>query len=239
MGSGRNAWVVEAAFSGLYSKNLPFWIGMGEHVLPDAYHRIGWLGSRLLANVPNPFYGQIPAGSSRGGETITLGNLYQSNPLWQQISTTGDPIGTANYTAGYVQIEHRFGGGFSFLANYTLSKLMQDTGGVDNAFSQGFPQAGLGPADVYGIARTDQRHKLIVKLQPRPAHRARAASAGFSGDIRRAVRGCRGGRVDPGGHHPVSRRYADHRRRQRPALVGCGTGRQRRIGASGLGEPKL
>jgi len=161
IGSGNNAWVAEIAFTGNYSKNLPFWIGMGEHVLPDAYHKIGWLGNRLLKSVPNPFYRRVPASSSRGGQTIALGNVYQLNPLWQQISTTGDPIGTANYTAGYAQLEHRFGGGFSFLVNYTLSKLMQDTGAVDNAFTQGFPQAGLGPADVYGIALTDQRHKLL------------------------------------------------------------------------------
>jgi hypothetical protein len=161
IGSGKNAWVAEIAFSGLYSKNLPFWIGLGEHVLPDAYHRIGPLGSRLLKSVSNPFYGRIPASSSRGGQTIALGNVYQLNPLWQQISTTGDPIGAANYTAGYVQLEHRFGSGFSFLANYTLSKLMQDTGAIDNAFTQGFPQAGLGPADVYGLALTDTRHKLL------------------------------------------------------------------------------
>jgi hypothetical protein len=161
IGEGRNAWVAEIAFSGLYSKNLPFYIGMGEHVLPDAYHKIGSLGSQLLKNVANPFYGRIPASSSRGGQTIALGNVYQLNPLWQQISTSGDPIGTANYTAGYVQIEHRFGRGFGFLANYTLSKLMQDTGGVDNAFIQGYPQAGLGPADLYGLALTDRRHKLL------------------------------------------------------------------------------
>jgi hypothetical protein len=161
IGSGNNSWVVEAAFSGLYSKNLPFWIGLGEHVLPDAYHKIGGLGSSLLKAVSNPFYGRIPLSSSRGGQNIALGNVYQLNPLWQQISTTGDPIGTANYTAGYMQIEHRFGRGFSFLANYTMSKLMQDTGAIDNAFTQGFPQAGLGPADVYGLALTDRRHKLL------------------------------------------------------------------------------
>lgn len=160
-GAGQNSWVVEAAFSGNYGMNLPFWIGLGEHVLPDAYHKIGPLGDKLLKGVPNPFYGQITNPSSRGGETIALGNIYQLNPLWQQISTSGDPLGTANYTAGYVQVEHRFGHGFSFLSNYTLSKLMQDTGGVDHAFTQGFPQAGLGVGDVYGIAHNDYRHKAV------------------------------------------------------------------------------
>ncbi len=161
LGSGPNSWVVELNYSGNFGRNLPFWIGLGEHILPMAYQKIGPLGTKLLENVPNPFYGQIPEGTSRGGQTVALGNVYERNPLWQQISTSGDPIGTSNYNAGYLQVEHRFGNGFSFLANYTLSKLMQDCGGVDYAFSQGFPQAGSGVGDVYGLSHQDYRHKLL------------------------------------------------------------------------------
>jgi len=163
LGSGRNTWVVEAAYNGSLGRALPAWIGIGEHVLPDAYHKIGNIGSLLLQPVPNPFYGQIPAGSSRGGQVLALGNLYELNPLWQQISTTGDPDGTSNYNSGYVQIEHRFAHGFGFLANYTLGKLMEDTGGIDNSSpgSNRFPQAGLGRKDVYSLSNYDYRHKLV------------------------------------------------------------------------------
>ncbi len=163
LGSGRNTWVAEIAYNGSLGRALPAWIGVGEHVLPDAYHKIGNLGSKLLQNVPNPFYGFIPAGSSRGGEMIPLGNLYEMNPLWQQISTTGDPDGTSNYNAGYVQIEHRFAQGFGFLANYTLAKLMEDTGSIDHSSpgSNRFPQAGLGRKDVYSLSDSDYRHKLV------------------------------------------------------------------------------
>jgi outer membrane receptor protein involved in Fe transport len=164
IGAGANSWVVEAAFNGNFGRNLPVWIGNGEHVLPDAYHKIGPLGSKLLTPVPNPFYGQIPAGSARGGNVVALGNLYQLNPLWQQISTTGDAGGTSNYSSGYVQAEHRFGNGFSFLANYTLSKLMEDTGSVDHSSpgSARFFQAGLGRWDVYSEANSYSRHRLIL-----------------------------------------------------------------------------
>ncbi len=164
IGSGANSWVVEVAYNGSMGRGLPAWIGNGEHILPDAYHKIGGLGSKLLQSVPNPFYGQIPAGSSRAGEVLPLGNLYELNPLWQQISTTGDPDGTSNYNSAYVQVEHRFAGGFSFLANYTLGKLMEDTGGIDHygAGSGRFTQAGLGRKDVYSLSDTDYRHKIVL-----------------------------------------------------------------------------
>ncbi|HZT30900.1 MAG TPA: TonB-dependent receptor [Bryobacteraceae bacterium] len=162
LGSGRNTWVVEIAYNGTMGRSLPTWLGVGDNVLPDAYHKIGGLGSNLLVPVPNPFYGQIPAGTARSGKMIPLGQLYQLQPLWSQITTTGDPIGTSNYNSGYVQIEHRFSHGFSFLANYTLSKLMEDTGSIDyNSPGNRYRQAGLGGKDVYGLSTSDSRHKLI------------------------------------------------------------------------------
>lgn len=193
-GAGQNSWVVDVNFTGNYGQNLPFWIGLGEHVLPDAYHKIGQYGSKLLQNVPNPFYGQITNPSSRGGQSIALGNIYQLNPLWQQISTTGDPLGTANYTAGYIQLEHRFGHGFSFLTNYTFAKLMQDSGGVDNSFTQGFPQAGLGVGDVYGIALNDYRHKALFNYSlDLPFGRGRALLGTLQGRAGHALESLVGG----------------------------------------------
>ncbi|MGO9239507.1 MAG: carboxypeptidase regulatory-like domain-containing protein [Bryobacteraceae bacterium] len=163
LGSGSNTWLLEVSYNGTMGRALPSWIGVGEHVLPDAYDKIGGLGSRLLELVPNPFYGFVPAGSSRGGAMLPLGNLYELNPLWQQISTTGDPDGTSNYNAAYIQIQHRFAHGFGFLANYTFSKLMEDTGGIDcsSPGSGLFPQAGLGRGDVYSISGADFTHRVV------------------------------------------------------------------------------
>ena len=104
---------------------------------------------------------------------ISLGRLYQLNPLYEEVWTSGGSYsnsaseaaglttwGTSNYNALTASIEHRFGGGFSFLANYTFSKLLQDTGSIGNGQAQGMgeqsqPQAGLGLGDVYGVAPSD------------------------------------------------------------------------------------
>lgn len=166
IGSGANAWVLELNYTGNAGRNLPFWLGKGEHILPDAYHILGPLGNALNNPVDNPFYGQIPLNTGQGGKTLPFGRMFQLNPLWQELWTMGEPLGTSNYHAGYFQAEHRFGQGFSFLANYTWSKLLQDVGGIDNQFSQGpsqqaFPQAGLPFSDIYGVAPQDITQKFL------------------------------------------------------------------------------
>jgi hypothetical protein len=176
LGSGENNWVVEVNYNAEMGRGLPFYLGFGEHILPDAYHVLGPLGDKLNVQVPNPFVGQVPAGTGMGGPTIPFGRLFQLNPLWLEIWTVGGaygntlakPVwGVSNYNALYFQLEHRFAKGFTFLANYTISKLLQDTGGIDNGQPQGQgeqaqPQAGLGIGDVYGIAPGDITHKFQI-----------------------------------------------------------------------------
>lgn len=166
IGSGANSWVVEMNYTGNVGRNLPFWLGSGEHILPNAYSILGPLGNTLNAPVSNPFLGQIPANTGQGGRTLPFGRMFQRNPLWQELWTMGEPLGSSNYNAGYIQVDHRFGRGFSFLANYTISKLLQDVGGIDNQFSQGpnqqaFPQAGLPLSDIYGVAPQDISQRFL------------------------------------------------------------------------------
>jgi len=167
LGTGNKSWVVEGNFSANLGRDLPFWLGTGEHILPDAYHKLGPYGATLNTPVPNPIYGQIAPTLGTGPAKLPFGRMYSRQPFWFEAWTMGEPLGTSNYYAGYVQAEHRFGQGFSFLANYTLSKMLQDVGSIDYRYGQGpdqqaFPQAGLGFGDIYGIATTDITHRVIL-----------------------------------------------------------------------------
>ncbi|MCC6367704.1 MAG: TonB-dependent receptor [Bryobacterales bacterium] len=167
VGDGNKSWVFEANFNANLGRDLPFWLGTGEHILPDAYHKLGPYGATLNTPVPNPIFGQIAPTLGTGPAKLPFGRMYSREPFWFEAWTMGEPLGTSNYYAGYIQAEHRFGQGFSFLANYTFSKMLQDVGGIDNQFSQGpsqqaFPQAGLGLGDIYGIATTDITHRVIL-----------------------------------------------------------------------------
>ncbi|MCC6860766.1 MAG: carboxypeptidase regulatory-like domain-containing protein [Bryobacterales bacterium] len=165
VGSGPDSWVFELAYNGNLGRDLPFWHGMGEHILPNAYHILGPYGEKLFAPVDNPYYGRIPSGGN-AGKTLPFGRMYTLNPLWNEIWTFGDPLGTSNYHSAYIQAEHRFGRGFTFLANYTFGKQLQDVGAIEGQRMQGqggqaFPQAGLGLGDIYGLSVDDIRHKLL------------------------------------------------------------------------------
>jgi hypothetical protein len=98
---------------------------------------------------------------------LPFGRMYSRQPFWFEAWTMGEPLGTSNYYSAYLQAEHRFGQGFSFLANYTVSKMLQDVGSIDYRYGQGpdqqaFPQAGLGLEDIYGIATTDITHRVVL-----------------------------------------------------------------------------
>ncbi len=179
VGSGNNSWVLALTYNANLGRMLPVWLGDGEHILPNAYNVLSPLGSALNTQVPNPFYGQVPPGTPTGSALISLGRLYQLNPLYEEVwqaagcycNSASGPAGlstwgTSNYHALTLQAEHRFANGFSFMANYTFSKLLQDTGSVGNGQPQGVgeqaqPQAGLGLGDVYGVAPSDFTQKLL------------------------------------------------------------------------------
>jgi hypothetical protein len=88
------------------------------------------LGAPLLAKVPNPYYGQIPASSTIGGKTVTEAQLLKPYPRFQNIATYRNNSGTTNYNAGQVKVEERLAHGVSFLFAYTHSKLIDDASSV-------------------------------------------------------------------------------------------------------------
>jgi len=166
LGSGPGAWVIEVAYNGNFGRGLA-WPSQGTHIMPDAYHILGPLGDKLNTMVDNPFYGIVTSTKERGAKQVRFGSLFMNNPMWGDVWTFGSPAGVSNYNAGYLQAEHRFGKGFTVLANYTISKLLNDVGTMDGQNSQGrqvdaHPQAGLPLGEIYGIAKTDISQKLLI-----------------------------------------------------------------------------
>jgi hypothetical protein len=173
IGSGANAWVVEAAYNANFGRDLPF--NKALHSVPDAYHVLGVpLGNKLNTNVDNPFYGQVPFGTTMGGAQIPLARVLQLHPLWREVLNWNQPRGYSNYHSGYLQVEHRFSRGFSLLGNYTFGKLLQAGGsigadrsgmhtpGAATGDSQGYPQAELPMSDIYGLAPFDITHRGVI-----------------------------------------------------------------------------
>lgn len=114
--------------------------------LPDADLA---LGAALLARVPNPYYGQIPASSSLGGPTITQQQLLRPFPRFTTVALFRDNIGNSSYHALQAKLERRLANGLTFTFAYTFSKLMDDASAVfSNTIFTG-PIANTGVADAY------------------------------------------------------------------------------------------
>jgi Carboxypeptidase regulatory-like domain len=107
------------------------------------------LGSQLTKQVPNPFYGQIPASSSIGGPTIAQQQLLRPYPKFTTVSLFRNNIGNSTYHALQAHIEKRFSAGLTLTAAYTFSKLIDDASSVFDASILTGPIANFPVADSY------------------------------------------------------------------------------------------
>ncbi len=91
------------------------------------------MGSALLATVPNPYFGQIPASSSLGKATLAQQLLLRPYPRFTTVALFRDNVGNSKYNAFEAKLEKRVSRGLTFTASYTFSKLLDDASSV---FSQ-------------------------------------------------------------------------------------------------------
>ncbi len=79
--------------------------------------------------------------------------------------TSFENIGASKYEAGFVKVERRFSAGFTLLASYTLSKLL-DMGGInsDNDIGTTLPRNPLNPNADYGRSNFDSRQRFVTSF---------------------------------------------------------------------------
>jgi hypothetical protein len=107
------------------------------------------LGSQLTQQVPNPFYGQIPANTSLGAATIPRAQLLRPYPRFTTVTLYRNNTGHSTYHSFQSRIEKRYSRGLTFSVAYTFSRLIDDAGAVfDSAVLTG-PVANFQAADSY------------------------------------------------------------------------------------------
>jgi hypothetical protein len=113
------------------------------------------LGARLLQQVPNPYFGQIPADSPLGRQTVRLAQLLRPYPRFTTVSLYRNNMGHSTYHSFQSRIEKRFSRDLTLTAAYTFSRLIDDAGAV-------FDSAVLtGPVATFQAA--DSHNKRIEK----------------------------------------------------------------------------
>ena len=132
------------AFEQTVTRNLSFDIAyVGSHIvhvgIPDsnlnsltaAQLAVGLTNpTALTGKVTNPFYNQIPTGSTLNTPTIAAAQLLKPYPRFQNVATYRHNSGQANYNALEVKAEQRLSRGLYVLAAYTHSKLIDDASSV-------------------------------------------------------------------------------------------------------------
>jgi len=107
------------------------------------------LGTALLEQVPNPYFGQIPRSSSIGGPTVARAQLLRPYPRFTTVSFYRNNVGDTRYHGVQVKLDKRFSGGHSFLVSYTRSKLLDDASSVFDATVLAGPVANYPVADSF------------------------------------------------------------------------------------------
>ncbi len=87
-------------------------------------------GGSLLQQVPNPYYGELPASSPIGGKTVAAAQLQKPYPRFQNVAIYRHNSGTTNYNALEAKVEQRTSHGLTLLFSYTYSKLIDDASSV-------------------------------------------------------------------------------------------------------------
>lgn len=106
-------------------------------------------GNALLAQVANPFFGQIPRSSSLGDPMIPRAQLLRPFPRFTTVSLYRNNVGNTSYHALQAKLEKRLSRGLAFLASYTRSKLIDDAGSVFDASIVTGPVANYPVADSF------------------------------------------------------------------------------------------
>ena len=138
-------WTAEVAYVG--SKNTR--LGVPDTSLNQLPVEDLALGAKLLAKVPNPYYGKIPLSSSLGAPTIAYQQLLRPYPRFTTVSLFRNNIGHSTYHALQARAEKRFSAGLTLTLAYTFSKLIDDASSVFDASILTGPVANFPVADSF------------------------------------------------------------------------------------------
>jgi hypothetical protein len=123
------------------------------------------LGSALLENVPNPFFG-LPAGQGFNvtSPTVQRRQLLRPFPQFGDILMRQSTQGRSQYHAAILKFDKRLSNGWGARVNYTWSRLEDNVFGETNFFSNTASEAqNVYDLDAeYGLSLLDVPHKVTI-----------------------------------------------------------------------------
>jgi len=122
-------WIIQAGYLGSKGQHLPDGeSSMTYDQLPASFLS---LGTNLIANVANPFYGIIQNPTSiYASPLIQARFLLDAYPQYQGVNAFRKPQANSNYQSFILSAEHRYKNGLTTLVSFTASKLLDDASQV-------------------------------------------------------------------------------------------------------------
>jgi hypothetical protein len=112
--------MIDVGYAGSRGAHLPLY-SVNQDQLPNQYQS---MGSDLLTQVSNPFYGVLPPSVGvLGQKTVAKGYLLKPYPQYLYVSAFSPDVGDTFYRALQVKVQKRFGGGGMVMASYAWSHL--------------------------------------------------------------------------------------------------------------------
>jgi hypothetical protein len=138
--------------------------GYNLNQLPDQYDS---LQGTLLNQVPNPFFGALPATSVVGGQTVEEGYLLEPHPQYPDGMLQYNPrYGNSTYNALQMQFNLRMAHSDILQVAYTFSKLLSDTDNtssfLDGQGAEGIPQDNYNLAAEKSLSMQDLTDNLVI-----------------------------------------------------------------------------
>ena len=128
-------WIIMAGYLGSKGQHLPDGESSMTYDQLPAYNLA--LGTNLLANVANPFYGIIKNPTSTYfNPTVQARLLLAPYPQYSGVNAFRKPQANSNYNSFIFSAEHRYRGGFTTLVSFTGGKLIDDASQVVNYIGQ-------------------------------------------------------------------------------------------------------
>jgi hypothetical protein len=107
------------------------------------------LSGTLADQLPNPFFGQLPANSPLGAPRLSRAQLLRPYPRFTTVALYRNNVGHSTYHSLQARLEKRLSNRLLFTAAYTFSRLIDDAGAVfDSAILSG-PAATFQAADSF------------------------------------------------------------------------------------------
>ena len=158
------------------------------HFLVESYYTanrgIGLLGNNLISRYPKDLFTPqyentmtTPVASPTAGQTLSnavvgptqyLAFLYYPYPYFGPVNLLGANIGRSSYNAWIIKARRNFANGFSFLFNYTMSRLLDDVGGpeldtiriTDGGVGYKSAQSVDSVVSTWGLSPLDQKSRI-------------------------------------------------------------------------------